>query len=231
MKAFETLTHDELIALDDTQIDYYINRACAEAGVPLLPPSPPVQPEVAHIDKPVTHYIVAGIRFSDEKDARQVEAAITRCQSRRTLQYLGGGYHWQNPQHDAPADDPIVVSMERVFDAAACALQKADDDAKKAKKEAFESAKKSYDAALTGRENCARDIRSTISAAWKLENRRRELTREYDRYLPLANSDATVAKRFLQKAYSDARDVLPNLFPAGWNDEPAKEAEAETVKR
>lgn len=232
MKPFDELTHDELIALDDTAINYYIDRACADEGVPLLPPTPPEQPKIEQIEKSVVHYTIAGLRFLDEADARSVEAAIAATKSRRTVQTLGT-YRWNDPTHDAPETDPIIVGMDRVFDVDGAARQKAETDRTADRKAAYEEAKKTYDSALNGRENVSRHIRNAVSAAWKLEHRRRDLLHQYQRYIPLANGDELVAKRFLQKAYSDARDVLPGLYPDGWNDVvramPAPEVEAEAA--
>lgn len=221
MKPFDDLTHDELVALDDAAISFYIDKACAEEGVPLLPPSAPVPPIVATIDKRVTHYIVSGLRFTSEADARAVQEAIAKATSRRTLVYMGS-YRWQDPQHDAPAEDEVVVTLERVFDADGAAAEKAEKDRTSARKAEFDAAKKEYDAALSGRDNVAAQIRGTVNEAHRLQHKRDRLMAEYERYIPLANGDAQVAKRFLQRAHSDARDVLPRLFPDGWNDEPVK---------
>lgn len=221
MKSFDDLTHDELVALDDAAIAFYIDKACAEEGVPLLPPTAPVPPIVATIDKRVTHYIVSGLRFANESDARAVQAAISNTKSRRALVYMGS-YRWQDPQHDAPAEDEVTITLERVFDADGAAAEKAENERTGERKAAFDAAKKEYDAALAGRDNVAANIRGTVNEAHRLQRKREHLMAEYERYLPLANGDDQVAKRFLQRAHSNARDVLPNLFPDGWNDEPVK---------
>ena len=225
-KAFDNLTHEELIALTDEQIQFYIDKACAEEGVPLLPPSAPVKPDVVVVPKTVTHYVVAGVRFLVESEARAVAAAINRSQSRRALVHMGT-YRWSDPVHDAPEQDEVLVTTEQVFDANGAAAHKAETDQKADRLKAYEDAKKAYDAALTGRDNVGQSIRATVSKAWRLESRRQELLREYDRYKPLANGDELVAKRFLQRAHGDAREVLPSLFPIGWNDEPARAADAQ----
>lgn len=230
MKPFDDLSHEDLIALTDEQVAYYIDRECAENGVPLLPPTVPVAPEIASIEKRAIHYVIAGLRFADEQDARNVERAIAATKSLRTVQHVGGQYSWSGPTFDVPeTEDRPVVTIDRVFDAAGAAAQKAEDDAKATRKAAYETAKKEYDAAVSGRENVARSIRSAIASAWTLENRRQRLLSEYERYLPLANGDGLIAKRFLQRAHGDARDVLPHLFPDGWEDEPVRHAPAEEV--
>lgn len=230
MKAFDDLTHDELVALDDAAISFYIDKACAEEGVPLLPPTAPVPPVIAAIDKRVTHYIVSGLRFASEADARAVQSAIAATTSRRSLVYMGS-YRWQDPQHDAPAEDEVTINLERVFDADGAAAEKAEKERTSERKAAFDAAKKEYDAALSGRDNVATNIRGTVNEAHRLQHKRDRLMAEYERYIPLANGDEQVAKRFLQRAHSDARQVLPSLFPDGWNDEPAKvePAVAETI--
>lgn len=228
VKAFDDLTHDELIALDESQINFYIDRACAEAGVPLVAAIPPVPPEIEQVRKTVAHFVIAGLRFADEADARKVAAAIADGASRRDLQYVGGQYRWSAPQFDVPAEvEAPAVTTDYVFDAPSAARQKAIDDEKGDKKKAYEVAKKEYDAGIEGRERVAQNIRSTVSKAWALEHRRRRLLEEYQRYVPLANGDEQVAKRFLQRAHADARDVLPELYPATWNDEPARAVDAQ----
>lgn len=225
-KPFDELEHDELIALDNEQINYYIDRECAEAGVPLLPPTPPVQPQIEQIAKSVTHYVIAGMRFLNASEAANICKAIQSAGSRRTTQYVGSRWSYSGPQHDAPADDEMAVSIDYVHTADEAARQKAANEAKAEIKAAFDSAKKEYDAAVEGRERLAERVRSTVGSAWKTERRRQSLKAEYERYLPLANGDEQVAKRFLQRAHSDAREVLPALFPEGWNDEPARAADA-----
>lgn len=227
MKPFDDLTHEELIALTDEQVNYYIDRECAEAGVPLLPPTAPVQPTIEQVSKSVTHYMVAGLRFLSEQEARRVNDAIRTAGSRRTTQYVGSRWSYSGPMHDVPDESEVTVSIEHVHTPDEAARQQLANEQKADLKSAFETAKKDYDSAVSGRENVAGRVRAVVSSAWTLERRRQRLLSEYERYLPLANGDEQVAKRFLQRAHGDARQVLPTLFPDGWNDEPAQPAAPE----
>lgn len=227
MKPFDDLTHEELIALTDEQVNYYIDRECAEAGVPLLPPSPPVQPEIEQFPKDITHYIVAGLRFLDEREARSVLDAIRNTKTRRTTTYIGSRWSYSGPIHDAVDESEQAITIEHVHTPEMAAKQKLANETKADLKATFDAAKKTYEEASSGRETVADRVRRAVSAAWKLESRRQVLLSEYDRYKPLANGDETIAKRFLQRAHGDARQVLPALFPDGWNDEPAKPEEVE----
>lgn len=231
MKAFEELDHNELISLTEEEIQFYIDRECAVAGVPLLPPSPPDPVEIPQIEKSITHYLVGGLRLTSRDEAEQLAALIGKLKTRRSLKYLGSRYSYKDPTHDAADPNEYTIGQERVFSMSEAAAQKAENDKLGQRKASYDTAKKEYDAALTGRMNVGEGIRRIVDDAHSLQYRRQRLLAELERYRPLADGNEHIALRFLARAHREAPDVLAHLFVGVELDPPmaANPAEEEVI--
>jgi hypothetical protein len=212
MKPFHELTEDELIALTDEQVTFYIDFACAEAGVPLLPPTipgnGPTPPKVPTINV----YKVAGVSFTDVADAEKLQAFILTLLSRGDEKYLDG--RWREPKYFQPkgdADTYTITTSTSMTEAQARAHLAALDAHEEAKN-AHENATRKYREILEKRKSYAKDVHDAISEAHSKRYRRDELQALFDRYVELAGGDRMIAARFLERAKPEAREVLPDIF-------------------
>lgn len=220
MKPFDELTEPEVLALNDEQIDYYIDRECAEQGVTLVPPSPPQPPTKPAPENDVTAYQIAGILVTDMSEAQRLRDCIAGLKTRG-----GDGYSYPTYRHYFKAEDtsePIAITPISMMSEARVVANKTALDEHEAQKKVYDKANEDYQKAVTGRDRVARAIRERLSEVREKDWRRQELQALYDRYLPLANGDRTIAARFLRKAHHDAPEFLPNLF-VGIDEEPARE--------
>lgn len=202
--AFDDLNDDQLNELDQDAIEWYIDRACADDGIKLLPPAPPEPPTIRTVPKSVLHYVVVGLRFSDEGAARRVSAALNaEADFRRALEYVGKR-RWSGPQHDTKeelTDSPVQI--ERVHTRQEAEEQDTIETRTADAKTAYDTAKKAYDEVYQQRSNVARHVYNRISAAHTTIARRESIRREHERYIVLAGGDPVIAARFLWKAYGE----------------------------
>lgn len=207
--AFDDLTDDILHELDVEAIDWYIDRECADAGVKLLPPAPPQPPQNRVVPKSVPHYIVSGLRFSEQAAAQRVVDAINReAEFRRDTEYLGR-HRWSGPTFDKKEESPdVAVSVERVHTHAEAEEQDGIEQRTADAKTAYETAKKEYDAVYSERSDIARRIYNRLSEAHTKIERRERIRREHRRYIALAGGDETIAARFLWKAYGTDAELI-----------------------
>lgn len=214
MRAFDTLTEQELVALSEEDIQRYIDYACAENGVPLLPaliPEPPSNPvpETDEIAYAVGRSYSTDIVCLKSSDAQELADFLNRIQTVE-LQYVPG------PTTDRVIDvrrGPYVVTPTPCYSAALGAtIRPALADAERAKK-VYDAAKKDYDRAVAEREGTASEIRDKVSDAWEVHNRRESRRRDFARYLQLADGKQDIAARFLLNAHHDSRELLPELYP------------------
>lgn len=223
MKSFEELSERELVALTDTEITYYIDRQCAEEGIPLLPPHPPRAPSKQPIEDDLMVYKVAGLMFSDIGEAQRVRDVLLTCSSMGETKYLevAGSYRYVfkpiNGLTDKGIDSSTMLTDGRAtkFAQAMAAHQ--------AEVNAYKEAEKHWNKATEGRRRIVDSTSERIHEAEAADRRRQEIGTLYSRYLALANDDHAVAARFLKSAEPDAPEVLPELFPAWAEVEPGPE--------
>lgn len=213
---FDDLTPEQLTALTPEQIAYYIDLACAEAGVKLLPPRPQLV-SAAPAPHDVTHFCVSiNERFTDRAEAEAVVEAVRRAHSRRDKKYAGGRYSYSGPTYDTPAIDTESalpsVTTDTLYSADLFAREKDRITQASEQKERFEKATKEYNEIEEKRERIGSPILSAINEAHDQQRRRRRRLEEFDRYVELAKGDRETAARFLAAAHSDAKDVAPELF-------------------
>jgi hypothetical protein len=204
---FETLTDDQLAALEYEDIQFYIDIACAEQGIPLLP-AEPVPPPERTITKSGVHYVIGTWRFSQREAAEAIADVVNKQHEfRRETKYIGDSWRYNSPTYDAREDTPEVsVTTERVFTMSEAAAQQEDINKWAAAKKQYEDDKKAYDSTSKGRNAAGVEIRSRVEDAARKVRRREFLKAEYQKYLTLANGVIDIAGRFLYRAYSDAKE-------------------------
>lgn len=198
MKRFDDLTDPELLALIDEQVQYHIDRECAEEGVPLLPPSPGAEPTRPVAPKDVTVFVVGGMLFADREHAEKV-AALANQGARLVTEYAD----YRSGFYDhiaAPATADVDVATQQHY-------SRGTYDRVREALSAYASAKKKWDAgqkertdATTGRARIAEHVHEKIDAAREVVYLREQAKAEFARYVQLADGDEVMARRFFEKA-------------------------------
>jgi hypothetical protein len=209
MKPFDELTDSEILALTEQQIEYYIDRECAESGIPLLPPSPPTPPSGEHTADDLTTFGVEGLYFTDRGDALRVLDLLNTIKTRGTRDYVRNLY---SRHRFTPARDPVDLTEIRMLsDERAAKLGDKITEFEKAR-EQHQKDRREYDQTERERGEVSDRIWKRRREAWKTETRKAEIGRLFERYVEIADGNRAIAARFLAKAHGDARDLRPDLF-------------------
>lgn len=203
MKRIDDLTETEVLALADAEIDFYVDVASADAGVPLLPPRPAEPEYEAEPEPDQTFYSVSGTDyyFSNRDEALAVAEAI----SGSDRVDVGGNPKQAKPVPSYTSDAGSLAEV-RALSAAAYDQHKAALETNKRKRDVYKGERAEYDRAIEKRNEVARDVYDHIAEVRDNEARRTALAVEMDRYLLLAGGDQAIATRFLLAAHPDAED-------------------------
>lgn len=211
MKPFKSLSEQELVALTDDDIQRYIDYACAEDGVPLLPALPPA-PEAVNFEPDTKVYSVGHfLHFLSAEQAARVMEAISEA-APVEMDYLSVPSGVPSHAISTRRASGQTVTVEMAFSAERAAQLKDALAGQKRAEDIYDKAKKAYDRAVNERESIASEIHDAIGEAWEKRRRREALRRDYERYLSLADNNAEIAARFLANANRDAQALLPELF-------------------
>lgn len=217
MKDFDDLTEAELINLTTEDTIYYIDRACAEAGIPLLPPVKPELP-VKPPENDLIVYNVSGIKLLDMQEAMRLREFLA------SLTSLGGdAYHYLNgyEHYFQEKTEPISIAPEPMMSEQRALAMKTAIAAHGVAQKQAEEERAEFDKIMERRETVSERVYHHIREAVNTSYLRRALLRDFDRYVELANGDRVVAARFLEKAKPDARTLLPDLFASFGSDDVA----------
>ena len=208
-KAFEELTHEDLVSLTDEQVEYYIDRACAEGGVRLLPAECPKMPNPAVPDVKRVAWLALGQHFEREEDATEV-ARLASGFRRLKMTYMPGKSYSSQWAVDDP--DPEKASKVEVIDQHLFETHRLRLDQHEAEMATYHVVKGEYDRISEKRAEVHQSVRGKREAARVAEARRVGMRLEFDRYLELADLNLKVARQFLIRAYPDAEASCPELF-------------------
>jgi hypothetical protein len=210
MKPFDSLAEQELVALSEDEIQRYIDYACAENGVPLLPSLPPAPVEVSYTPDAQVFTIGHWLHFRHPEQAARVLEAINEAAPVETS-YISTPSHITSTVLTARRSSFSITTTEAFTAEQAESIKSQLAEAKR-QEDVYAKAKKAYDSAVSERESYASEIREKVGAAWEMHHARESRRRDYDRYLQLADGNAQIAARFLVNAHRDARTLLPELF-------------------
>jgi len=210
MKAFDELTTEERAALNEEMIRYYIDRACAEQGVQLLPPGgEPIAPTLDVIADDLEVWSVGTMKFTEKADAERLLGVLNTAASRIGWRYLSG------PSYRKVADptlkDSVHLEVERILSSERAAQMRERIEAAEREKTAYGQAREAWDTITRARQAVSKEIRDAVDAAQTELYRRGALEQLFARYLELANGDRQIAARFLVRAERDAVARLPWL--------------------
>lgn len=203
MKTIEDLSHEELIALNDDQIEQFIQIEIAQAGVRPCPI--PIVPNLtdAGIVKDDMFYKVGDLLFKNKEDAIRVAAMDLY----RTVYdwSIGYNYMWAEKLIDLQiVENPVYKQSDCLR--VAPALQK-----QKGMKEDYEKSKSEYDKWLKSTSQYRDYVWGKIREAKTLEYEIQNAINAINQYKEISGGDIEIALNFFNKAFNDENQRVKEL--------------------
>ena len=201
MKQFEILNDQELLALTDEQIDYYIKLKKAETGIKII--AFPESPVYAEIPQPeLEMYEVAGRVFKEKEKAEEIASVINKHLGSSFTQeydyYRSGGNH----KYAKPFDGSLeTINIVRLYSMSAYNAIKDAIQSNKKIEDSYKEIKKAYDDEDEKASEIVETIREAISKARERVRQFQEYKIRIVEYIQLANGNRDVAWNFFEKAY------------------------------
>ncbi len=214
MKNFDDLTDEEVLALSDDDVQRYIDRECAEAGIPLLD-HPGPKPDDSPLAGDLKTFEVSGVFFTDKMEAMEICDAINKCASRVSIGYVSGPSYQKKA---APADANVAITETMVLSEAAANNRAAAIAAAERRKKDYEARLVAFNNAGYSRNRIADEITGRVEAVAGKERLKADVRRQHEKYLELAEGNRRTAARFLLAAIKNARELCPELFTFTNND-------------
>lgn len=199
MKRFEELTREELAVLTDEQRQYYIDFACAERGIPFLPPKP-ADPKTK---KPVRDSVLYSLNlgyFLNAIDAQDVLDYVKKKGYKLAdTRYLSGPSY--EIKYEPRRIENCEISRTEAYSPAVAEQYKSVIEEAEKSKKAYEDELAEYNNVRESREKIESEIDEKISTAYSFLEKRQYYVGVFNRYLEMANNDRETAVRFFTEAY------------------------------
>jgi hypothetical protein len=225
MRDWRDFSDIELVELTSEQIQTFVDRECAERGIPI--PEKPTTPAAAKPSIPAPDlptFTIGGLSFTEASAASSVLAAINAAAAALVkLDYnynIGAEYKHATSlginDYQYPKVEVGAAYSPAVYATIAPAIQ----DFKKNNAQ-YESERKDYEKALEKTNGIRREISAAISEASDRIYQRQKYARLAQKYIALAEGDIPTAERFFMSAYGN--DVAEAF---GWSGADADETKA-----
>lgn len=201
MKRFKDLTELEIKDLNYDDLQKYILVECAENGVGIVdcPPEPTYE---AEIERDEVCYRVGGypLLYCIFSDADEATRLVDFLNSLSTMK-------------DKNASSFYSVEKRLEYSDKAQRMNEEVQNRNKAIKADYLKQRETYDAYIDGRAEFAELINDKYATIKEKYERLDMIKRKYNEtYLPLADNDETIAKRFLRDAFSISGDDEQYIF-------------------
>jgi hypothetical protein len=210
MKNFNDLTKAELAELSHDDIVRYINLACAEEGIPLVPelPEKPIEPSIVP-DK--EYYSIAGHTLATMEDAEKVQRVFngivvySENYSKRC-----GNLHVYDPDERSWNDPTKIIPIKAMSNELYAQRLK--------EVESYKTAKGEYDRIEEKFKKIKEQRKSVEESHWAIyrdavewKSDMEQAKRTFAQYLELADGDKGIAWKFLVKANEYIEETYPDL--------------------
>jgi hypothetical protein len=214
LKPFQNLTDEEILELTDETIQAYKDLACAEAGVPFVPPVPE-KPDTKDVLPDLQVWQFPDFVVTNHEDAEKILKFIIENQiAVFDLDYCGPKYDRKISQNDTVFE----WKSQSVFSRGHW------DEFGKAKTQydilmaEYEKAEEEREKILSKRETETGFIDDRISEIYQNQRNKERYTGYFKQYLELAQDNRQIAMSFLRKSYpgiEDYPELIEQLGGAG----------------
>ncbi len=206
MLSYQELSKSELATLTEEPIAFLIDAACAEQGIPLMPPVPtPLSIEPVRGDMDV--YGIDSLLFTDREKAEAVLAILRECTLLRHEYAPGYEDRIVQVRESVP-----TLTMHRCFSQAKWNEVRGEYERIRLQREAYRTVQKEYDEIGSQRQAVAEDVLGAIAEAKAWKARRDVLEASIEQYQKLAGENPELAFRYFIKAYPNVMEEYPDLI-------------------
>ena len=200
MKKITEMTHDEIVALTEKDLERLVDLECAETGVPLMdaPPEKPISPIW---DDTNNAFAIECIIFDNRESAEIVQSCL-RAQKRHIHRF----HYGKCEESDLAIKEVFYIDNEEAD------RREPIKEAYSAKLAKYNDLRAEYDKLRNRRNALADPIYSIYRDSIAKESVCTLLTRESARYFELAEGNIQVALNFLTQAFPDALESTRDIF-------------------
>jgi len=203
MKTITELTHDELLALNDEQIERYVQLEIAEQGIkPVLPPEETTFEKVT-ITPTEKAYEVCNIIFKDKEQA--IKFASQDIYSTDYDYSIGYDYKYLKKTEGLEIKENFYFDRKKVMDLAPL-LQ-----SNKIKKEEYDEQKQAYDKFLNSTTEHRELVFDVVAKAKEKERGINNAVKSFEKYKDLAEGNEAIALNFFDKAFTDIDEEIKEI--------------------
>jgi hypothetical protein len=210
MKNFDDLTKQELAVLTTEEVNRYINLACAEEGIPLVPdlPPKPIQPV---IESDTLFYEIAGQTVRTMADAEAIQKVFNGIQvySKSYNRCIGDMYVYEPDERSY--NDPTKIHTVKAISNELYALNKQNIETYKTEKGEYDRIEGKFKSIKEKREHIEERFWNIYRDAVEWNYEMEQTKKTFIQYLDLANGDKEIAWKFLVKANEDVETIYPDL--------------------
>lgn len=206
MKRLNEMTNGELLELTDEEKTNLIDLECAHGGVALLPPLPE-KVEVSKPEKDMIIYEIPSFYLQNKDDADMIVDLVESRQMKMA------DYDWSGSERIFKEKSmEIKISCKKCYSKNTLDKYKSDNKEALEAKKAYDTLKDLYNDIRSDRKDIVEDIYGKINEAWKEKSRKDSLQISFDRYLSLAENNATTALKFLRDANPNEKTLIDIMF-------------------
>lgn len=215
MITIKDMSHEQVIALNDPELNRLVKLALALQGVP-LPGAAPEKPEEPKVERDVAVYAVGGLFFTDRNAAEAVGAVLASVASSAVKldyewQHVGSEHKYARPYRSDDQASLSTITTERALSEPNFRRVREALIQYKVLQKQYEEDTKKHEAAVSAGD----EVRGEIVAVYNdARARQQDLDRtmaRFDEYMHLADGDVEVALRFFDKAHTPTAWVRNRL--------------------
>jgi len=203
VKRLTDYTNEELRDLNQDGIERLIDLECAFEGIPLLPESSPVKPEVNKPQEDLTLFNVDSVSLERKEDAQEI-VNLLNGMGRMTR-------NWQTDGYDLN-EESVSFVPQKVFSSEHRQKHKAQEKAAKEIETRYNLAKKEYDGIVKERKSIIDGVSTAVGLAFDEVDKINRYKKQYARYLQLAEGEKDIALNFMKAAHPDEDEYLDEIL-------------------
>lgn len=219
MKRYEDLSRDELAALTQEELQWYIDIEIAYEGITPVPQPVPVPDFDPGIKQTVNAFEVCGLIVMNIKDAQTI-AAIDVYNSDYDYYGAGSNYKYLTEKYGNHEIRNVVFYKKDEVDRIKHQLKD-----RKEELERYSSDKREWDKYQDETRKCHERVMNAHYEALEYQRKLAYGKQQYERFLGLAEGDTGIANRFFYDAFKRDEELLAVILPE-WFTLEMKEAEA-----